>query len=144
MSGQSFSIYGRKFDTINVVILTTIVGTILQFFCTYLMTHSMTVADYGDFKVIRSFGEIGSILIILGGGRGALFFVPDWQAQNRSDLTWQYIRFYLSIALCIAVISVVALTIVQSILKSFEVDMGIYGSFSISKSCKYMEKWCLA
>tara|TARA_R110000772_G_scaffold209825_1_gene320366 strand:- start:2010 stop:3317 length:1308 start_codon:yes stop_codon:yes gene_type:complete len=131
MSGQSFSIYGRKFDTINVVILTTIVGTILQFFCTYLMTHSMTVADYGDFKVIRSFGEIGSILIILGGGRGALFFVPDWQAQNRSDLTWQYIRFYLSIALCIAVISVVALTIVQSILKSFEVDMGIYGSYAL-------------
>ncbi|MCR9215527.1 MAG: polysaccharide biosynthesis C-terminal domain-containing protein [Proteobacteria bacterium] len=114
-----------------IVLVISIVGTIFEFTSTYLLTRNLSVVDYGDFRVVRSFSEIGSILIILGGGRGALFFVPDWYSQNHSHLTWQYIRFYISVALFISIVVVAGVVAVQILLKALGFDAGAYGGFPL-------------
>ncbi len=103
----------------------------LEFAMNYLLTHNMTLTEYGDYKVIEAFCRMGGSLIILGGGRGALYFLPRWRDQNRYDLVWTYIRFYLDIAIYIAVVIIVCLAVVQFSLQALGIDAGIYGGHAI-------------
>lgn len=120
-----------KLDTFWLLLGVIGAGLALEFSFNYLLTSNLSISDYGDYKILEAIGRLGGLAIILGGGQGALYFLPHWRDQNRPDLVSAYIRFYLSIALYIALISLVVLAGYKLFISYWNISAGNYGSLSI-------------
>ncbi|MBE8167803.1 MAG: oligosaccharide flippase family protein [Shewanella sp.] len=65
--------------------------------------------DYGDYKVAEAFIRLGSIFVLMGGGKAVARFLPDQIRSRNGEGVWEYFRFYffiiifLSSALFVAV-----------------------------------------
>lgn len=71
--------------------------------------------EYGDFKVARTFAAFFGTAVLLGGDRAAPRALAGVLARREWSQAWEYLRFYLRIALGLSAL-VVALTWLASLL----------------------------
>lgn len=67
--------------------------------------------EYGDFKVAYAFAFTCSVVVLLGGDRAAPKFLSTALAAGDNRVVWEYLWFYLRIALALSAIIVVLTTI---------------------------------
>jgi len=65
------------------------------------LTRFLTPHDYGDFKVAYQFATFFGLAVLLGGDRAAPMVLGPLLEQERPRAVWEYLRFYLGVALAL-------------------------------------------
>ncbi len=99
------------------------------------LSRLLPTHEYGDYKVAYAFAITSSVLVLLGGDRAAPRFLSSCLAKDDNSGVWEYLWFYLRIALLLSVILILA-TIIGSFLHLGPVDLEdhhplIYMSFVV-------------
>ncbi len=110
-------------------------GFIADYAFNLTLSRLLQPSEYGDFKVAYAFAFICSVLVLLGGDRAAPKFLSTALVAGDNRGVWEYIWFYIRIALGLSTV-VVAATTVITLLHIGPVDLEdhhplLYVSFTI-------------
>jgi len=79
-------------------------GYVIDYGFNLFLARKLDVHDYGDFKVAMAFLALSAVVVLLGGDRAALRYLPEWLESEDRGGVWEYVRTYLIVLLGLSVV----------------------------------------
>ncbi|CAA0095805.1 Uncharacterised protein [BD1-7 clade bacterium] len=104
---------------VALLIFAMVAGYLLTFGLNVVLARILEPAEYGDFKIAEAVIELGTLLVLMGGGSASFRFLTgsDDEAKSRA---WEFFRIYTLLAIASSLLLLIGVAIYYAVAEPME------------------------